>query len=146
MGGWARPSPNNSTEQKACPVSALARIVHNILSTGGNNDTLLCSVWDGKIWVGIEAHHIIKTVRDITKKLKLHQQAIDHNLVGAHLLQAGGAMALKMYGYDDTTIMKMGRWTSLTLLQYFHNQIAHISKDISKKMSIPLLFVNVAAI
>ena len=55
-------------------------------------------------------------------------------------------MALKLHGYDDTTIMKMGRWTSLTFLKYIHNKIAHLSKDISKKMSIPLPFVNVAAI
>ena len=136
----------HSTETTACPVSALAHIVHNIISNGGNEDTLLCSVWDRKIWVDIEAHHIIKMVRDTTKKLKLHHQAIDHDLVGAHSLRAGGAMALKLHGYDDTTIMKMGRWTSLTFLQYIHNQIAHLSKDISKRMSIPLPFVNVAAI
>ena len=28
----------------ACPVAALAHIVHDILSNGGNEDTLLCSV------------------------------------------------------------------------------------------------------
>ena len=55
-------------------------------------------------------------------------------------------MALKLHGYADTTIMKMGRWTSLTFLQYIHNQIAHLSCDIAKKMSVPLPFVNVAAI
>ena len=55
-------------------------------------------------------------------------------------------MALKLHGYDDTTIMTMGRWTSLTFLQYIHTQIAHLSADISKKMSIELPFVNVAAI
>ena len=55
-------------------------------------------------------------------------------------------MALKIHGYSDTTIMKMGRWTSLTFLQYINNQIAHLYKDISNKMSMPLPFVNVAAI
>ena len=80
------------------------------------------------------------------KKLKLKKQAIDPDLVGAHSLHAGGAMALKLHGYSYTTIMKMGRWTSLNFLQYTHNQIAHLSKDISKKMSMPLPFVNVAAI
>ena len=88
---------------------------------------------------------MVAAVRDTAKTLKLHEQAIDPDLVGAHSLRAGGAMALKLHGYDDTTIMKMGRWTSLTFLQYIHNQIAHLSKDISAKMSIPLPFVNVAA-
>ena len=78
--------------------------------------------------------------------LNLAKQAINPDLIGAHSLCAGGAMALKLHGYDDTTIMKMGRWTSLTFLQYIHNQIAHLSKDILKKMSIDLPFVNVAAI
>ena len=84
-------------------------------------------------------------VRDTARELKLHEQSIDPDLIRAHSLRTGGAMALKLHGYDDTTIMKMGRWTSLTFLQYIHNQIAHLSKDISKKMSIPLPFVNVAA-
>jgi hypothetical protein len=67
-------------------------------------------------------------------------------LVGAHSLQAGGAMALKLHGFSDTTIMKMGRWTSLTFLQYIHMQIAHLAKDISEKMSMPLPFLNIAAV
>ena len=134
------------TGTTAFPVSALAHIVYDILSNGWDEDPLLCSIWNGKTWVDIEAHHIIKMVCDTAKKLKLHHQTIDHDLVGAHSLRAGIAMALKLHGYDDTTIMKMGRWTSLTFLQYIHNQISHLSKDISKKMSIPLPFVNVAAI
>ena len=88
----------------------------------------------------------MKTVRSTASALDLQKQAIDLDLVGAHSLRAGGAMALKLHGYNDTTIIKMGRWMSLTFLQYVHNQIAHLSKDISKKMSIELPFVNVAAI
>lgn len=56
------------------------------------------------------------------------------------------ALALKLQGIDDTKIMKIGWWTSLTFLQYIHNQIAHLTKDISRKMSIDLPFVNVAVI
>ena len=55
-------------------------------------------------------------------------------------------MALNLNGYDDTVTMKMGRWRSLTFLQYIHNQIAHLSKDVSKKMSMKLPFVNISAI
>ena len=102
-------------------------------------------VWDGIGWVDLETCHIINMVRDTAGELKLNKQSIDHDLVGTHSLRAGGAMALKLHGYDNTTIMKMGRWTSLIYLQYTQNQIAHLSKDISKKMSISLPFVNVAA-
>ena len=136
----------HSSGTPECPVSTLAHVVYDIRSNGGNKDTLLCSVWKGKLLVDIESHHIIIMVRDTAKQLKLHQQAIDHDLVGAHSLRAGGAMALKLHGYDDTTIMKMGRWTFLTFFQYIHNQIAHLWKDIAKKINIPLPFVNLAAI
>jgi len=71
-------------------------------------------------------------VRKISKYLNLDKQGIDPDLIGAHSLSAGGAMALKLHGESDTTIMKMGRWTSLTFLQYIHNQLAYLSKDISK--------------
>jgi hypothetical protein len=55
-------------------------------------------------------------------------------------------MALKLTGAGDTTIMKMGRWTSLTFLQYVHEQIAHLSTDLSQQMSTQLEFTNIAAI
>ena len=84
--------------------------------------------------------------RQAVKDLNLHQQGIDPDLVGAHSLRAGGAMALKLHGYNDTTIMKMGRWTSLTFLMYIHTQIAHLSKDITKDMSEELPFLNIACI
>ena len=55
-------------------------------------------------------------------------------------------MALKLHEFSDMTIIKMGRWTSLIFLQYIHNEIAHLTKEISRKMSIELPFINVAAI
>ena len=55
-------------------------------------------------------------------------------------------MAMKLHGESDTTIMKMGRWTSLTFLQYIHNQIVHLSTDLSNKMSTQLDYQNIAAI
>jgi len=49
-------------------------------------------------------------------------------------------MALKLNGESDTTIMKQGQWTSLTFLQYIHNQIGHLAKDITRKMDTPVPF------
>jgi hypothetical protein len=131
---------------ECCPIRALAILVHDILSNGGAQDTLLCEFSINGSFVAVESKSIIKMVRDAAKDLQLNEFAIDPDLLGSHSLRAGGAMALKLHGYDDTTIMKMGRWTSLTFLQYIHNQIAHLSKDISKKMSEPLPFLNIAAI
>jgi hypothetical protein len=85
-------------------------------------------------------------IRQAVTHLNLHLAGIDPDLVGVHSLRAGGAMALKLTGARDTTIMKIGRWTSLTFLQYIHNQIAHLSNDLAQNMSTTLNFTNIAAI
>jgi hypothetical protein len=137
---------HKAIDSDTCPIKALAYQIHHILSNGGTGDTLLCSYVYENQWHTVQSSEIIHAVRTATKLLNLHEQGIDPDLVGAHSLRAGGAMALKLHGYDDTTIMKMGRWTSLTFLQYIHTQIAHLAQDISKKMSMPLPFLNIAAI
>jgi hypothetical protein len=136
-----------STGKANCPVRALAmRIDHINKHNGASDDRLLCSYFDDNEWHAIQSQDIIAFVRTAAKLLKLNEQGIDPDLIGAHSLRAGGAMALRLHGFDDTIIMKMGRWTSLTFLQYIHTQIAHLSKDISQKMSIPLPFLNIASI
>ena len=129
-----------------CPIQALARIIHHILSNGGTNETLICEFHNGTSFDCIKSEHIVKMVRKAVTALQLHRNGINPALVGSHSLRAGGAMALKLHGESDTTIMKYGRWSGLTFMQYIHNQIAHISKDISTKMSTPLPFVNIADI
>ena len=129
------------------PIQALARRVHHILSNGGNEDNLICDVLneDGQ-WNTITSTDMRTTLRGMVKEMQLERQGIDADLVGVHSLRAGGAMAMKMHGLNDTTIMKQGRWTSLTFLMYIHTQIAHLGKDISTKMSTPLPFTNIAKI
>ena len=135
----------HATGNAMCPSQSLARLVHHILSNGGTDNILLCAYFANDKWHTVESKAVVDMVRTTAKAMRLDKTGIDPDLIGAHSLRAGGAMALKMHGYSDTTIMKMGRWTSLTFLQYIHNQIAHLAKDISKKMSIELPFVNIAA-
>ena len=85
-------------------------------------------------------------VRQSAADLNLHEKGIDPDLIGSHSLRAGGAMALKLHNYADTTIQKLGRWSSATWLQYIHNQIAHLSKGVAKQMSEDLPWVNIASI
>jgi hypothetical protein len=131
-----------------CPVKALAHRINHIMNNNGNTANLLCDVWDktNKTWTQITSKHMIEGLRDAVKSLNLHNNGIDADLVGAHSLRAGGAMALKLTGSDDTTIMKMGRWSGLTFLQYIHNQIAHLSAGLASNMSTPIEFINIAAI
>ena len=84
-------------------------------------------------------------MRFVQIALGLNKQAgIDPDMVGAHSLRAGGAMAMKLYGVDGETIMKHGHWTGLMFMMYIHNQIAHLSEDLSLKMSKALPFLNIA--
>ena len=137
-----------ATNTKTCPVQAIARRVYHILSNNGTTDNYLCDVWDklSQKWKQITPTQMMTGIRSAAKSLNLHKCGLDIDLLGVHSLRAGGAMALKLQGEPDTTIMKLGRWTSLTFLQYIHNQIAHLSKDISRKMSKKFHFQNIAAI
>ena len=126
------------------PTQALARRVHHILSSGGSGETLLCEFkLKSGDWDCIESSDIVHHVRVMARILGLDKQGIDTDLIGAHSLRAGGAMAMKLMGIADTIIMKHGRWSGLTFLMYIHNQIAHLSCDLSKKMSVDMPFVNI---
>ena len=129
------------------PVQALARRVHHIISNGGTENNLLCDyISEDGIWTPVTASDMRTTLRQVVTDMKLDSKGIDADLIGVHSLRAGGAMAMKLHGLDDTTIMKQGRWTSLTFLMYIHTQIAHLGKDISKKMNTSLPFLNIAKI
>ena len=137
------------TNKLDCPIRAIARRVHHVLSNGGSNDNYICDVKQPsqpQTWYQITSADMRTQLRKAVSTLKLHLAGIDPDLVGVHSLRAGGAMALKLTGADDVTIMKIGRWTSLTFLQYIHNQIAHLSADLAQNMSTELNFTNIAAI
>ena len=128
-------------------VIAVARRIHHILSQGGSKENLICDYLNHN-WVltSVTPNDLQVSLRFTVRRLQLHNNRINPNLIGVHSLQTGGAMVIKLQGENDTTIMKQGHWTSMTFLQYIHNQIAHLSKNLSTKMSTVLTFQNVAAI
>jgi hypothetical protein len=52
-------------------------------------------------------------------------------------------MALKLSGASDSTIMRVGRWTSLTYLTYIHTQIGALTAGVAQLMSTAITFQNV---
>jgi hypothetical protein len=129
------------------PVKALAWRVHHILINGGSNDSYICEyITENEKFTDVKPDDLIKSIRLSITTLNLDMAGINPDLVGVHSLRAGGAMSLKLQGESDTTIMKMGRWTGNTFLMYIHNQIGHLSKDLSSKMSTHVPFLNIAAI
>jgi hypothetical protein len=63
--------------------------------------------------------------------------------ISSHSLPAGGAMAMKLSGLSDSTIMQVGRWSSLTYLTYIHSQIGALTARVAWKMSKAFTFQNV---
>ena len=52
-------------------------------------------------------------------------------------------MALKLAGEPLDTIMRVGRWTSLTYMTFIHAQIGALAKGLAWRMSTQYTFHNV---
>lgn len=128
------------------PVKSLAYRVHHIMSNFNNNQSTCLSAYrttDGA------AHHVLASDINQSVKLAVGQLGLTScgyrlSDVSSHSLRAGGAMALKLHGYDRDTIKKMGRWSSDTFLTYIHEQIGAFSAGISARMALPIPFQNMA--
>ncbi len=63
--------------------------------------------------------------------------------VSFHSFCTSGAMAMKLSGAMDSTLMRIGRWTSLTYLTYIHSQIGVLLVGVAWKMSQQFTFRNI---
>ena len=77
-------------------------------------------------------------------QLGLAPNGLHPSHVGSHSLRAGGAMGMYLHGVPHDTVKKMGGWSSDTFLMYIHEQISAFSKNVSKTMSQPVEFHNIA--
>ena len=101
------------------PVKAAVCWVSHILTNSGTEDSHLCNYIDEtRLWNAVTPTNIRATLHTVVQTLKLHKCGIDPDLVGIHSLRAGGAIALKLQGTEDTTIKKQGWWTSMTFIQF----------------------------
>jgi hypothetical protein len=128
-----------------CPINALSRRVADALKVTGNQETPLYQTSSTRTPSIMQAH-IAKTVCRAITRIGLKHKGFTSTNTGYHTLRAGGAMALKLNGVDMATLMKQGRWRSLTFLTYIHNQISHISASNSLMMSNPITFFNLLSV
>ena len=126
------------------PVKSLAHRVHHIMSYTTNQATPISTYFTT---TGVKAHIIASdinhAVKDTVSALGLVSQGFHLRRVSSHSLRAGGAMALKLHGYDRDTIKKLGRWSSDTFLTYIHEQISAFSAGIATRMAVPIPFHNI---
>jgi hypothetical protein len=125
-----------------CPLDALARRIANIHQCPPT--TSLAAVCH------TSGHTTRVTDRDIS--IAVRWGAVSDGLllrgytltrISLHSLLAGGAMALKLSGAADSTIMRVGRWTSLTYLTYIHTQIGALTAGMARMISTAFTFQNV---
>ena len=125
-----------------CPVAALARRLHNIMQ--GSPTCPISTVFH------LTKHPTRVSDRDITTAVRwgatrdgLLERGYTITRVSSHSLRSGGAMALKLAGESSDTIMRVGRWTSLTYMTYIHAQIGALAKGLAWRMSKHHTFHNV---
>jgi hypothetical protein len=126
-----------------CPVAALARHIDNLrcqtlatpLSTRITNPRTTSTISDRDITIAVQWGATADC-------LLAREYTLDR--VSSHSLRAGEAMAMKLSGASDSTIMRIGRWTSLTYLTYIHSQIGVLAKGVACKMSQCFHFQNVS--
>jgi hypothetical protein len=94
----------------------------------------------------VQAPAISRILRRAAVRTKIADKGFAIDRIGSHSLWASSrAMALFLNDVDPTLIRKLGRWQSDTWLTYIHNQIAELTRGLSKKMVRPIVFHNVAA-
>ena len=127
-----------------CPVATLARRVYQVRQIDSSGTAPIGTVHTRHGQRGTVSDRMINTaVRWGAVADGLLAQGYTLTRISSHSLRAGGAMALKLNGYDETVIMKAGRWTSQTFLTYIHTQIAALSEGLSAAMVTQILFHNV---
>ena len=125
-----------------CPVAALARRISNLHGMAPTCAlSLVCH--RGARATRVSDRCITVAVRWGATSDFLLERGYTLDRVSSHSLRAGGAMAMKLSGASDSTIMRIGRWTSLTYLTYIHSQIGALSAGVAWKMSQEFTFQNV---
>ena len=125
-----------------CPVAALARRIANLQGMRASTPlSTVCHPPTRITWISDQ---------DVTLAVQwgatyngLMEKGYTVDRVSSHSLRAGGAMAMKLSGATDSTIMRIGRWTSLTYLTYIHSQIGALSAGVAWRMSQQFTFQNV---
>jgi hypothetical protein len=131
---------------KACPVRALARRVHYIMSHPECAATSIISTYYSphtKTARPLQSTDINKLIKSAVVLLGLDKKGFPPEWVSSHSLRAGGAMAMHLNHIDRDKIRKQGRWSSDTFLMYIHEQISAFSIGLATKMSTEIGWHNI---
>jgi len=126
-----------------CPVKCAARLVYQIAALPESTGLGTYVDPDGAVRQ-VTASEIRAAVQMGAAADNLEAMGYDLTRIGSHSLRSGGATHLKLCGYDEVTIKKLGRWSSNTYLRYIQNQIGELTAGIATAMSRILRFHQVS--
>ena len=130
-----------SLDDTLCPVKAMVAILWAIKDDP--LDTALGSFHHGGYLCHVSASQMRKLLRSHARVSQLQAQGYDIDRIGNHSLRSGGAVALKLAGYDTDIIKKLGRWSSNTYLLHIQSQIAQLTAGVAQRMGRRLQFQTV---
>ena len=125
-----------------CPVRSIAYLVHEIASLGADTPLGTFVDEDGTCR-RVSASDIRAAVIQGAVGDNLEAAGYDLTRIGSHSLRSGGATNLKIRGYSDALIKKLGRWSSDTFLKYIQSQIGELTEGVAASMAESLRFLNV---
>ena len=125
-----------------CPVQAVARrFAASRQADPTNPSALLCLVAPRTF---VLSTHVNQVLQRAAFRLTIWMEGFALNRIGPHSIRASGAMALYLNGVSEQTICLLGRWKSKAWLTYIHTQIAAVTAGLSRAMSRPIVFHNIA--
>jgi len=133
-----------SYDSVVCPVRAGARLVHEIRNMSASTGLGTYTNEFGYV-LRVQASEIRAMIHEGALGDGLESCGYDLTRVGSHSLRSGGATHLKLCGYDNDMIKKLGRWSSNTYLRYIQSQIGNLTHGIATQMAKILRFHNVAS-
>jgi hypothetical protein len=125
-----------------CPVKAVARRYHASRQADPHNPAAMLCLVAPRTYV--LSKHVSQILQRASFRTTIWVEGFELSRIGPHSIRASGAMALYLNGVTEQQICILGRWKSKTWLTYIHTQIAAISAGVSRLMSRPVVFHNIA--
>ena len=128
----------------AYTVKALARRVANIWVHTSDGTKCLCEYWDSVGRGNVTYKDMSFHMKSAAAKLVYPSRNIPLDRIDTHSNRSGGACSMKLAGFDDEIIRKMGRWLPLSnaFLEYIQQQLSGISQGMSAKIRSIARFTN----
>jgi hypothetical protein len=126
------------------PVTSVAILIHAMAHL--SPDTPLGSFQDPTQRVHqVTASEIRSAIHIGATNDRLTASGYTMTRIGSHSLRSGGAMHLKLAGYDNDIIQKLGRWSSNTYLHYIQTQIGQLTAGVAQRMAAMSLRFHIVA-